>query len=102
MQMIRDNWEHYRALYGIDRKTYRNDFALSIAIGIVSGHTGHVDTIPWPLFTAMPEHKITTTGQDIYSIEYTSSDLKHKTVSWYGMDFHAMGKKHLENIIATH
>ena len=101
MQMIRDNWEHYRALYGIDRKTYRNDFALSIAIGIVSGHTGHVDTIPWPLFTAMPENKITATGPDDYSIEYTSSDLKHKTVSFSGMDFHAMGKSHLENIIAA-
>ena len=101
MQMIRDNWEHYRALYGIDRKTYRNDFALSIAIGIVSGHTGHVDTIPWPLFTAMPENKITATGPDAYSIEYIGSDLKHKTVSWLGIDFHAMGKRHLENIIAA-
>ena len=39
MQMVRDNWQHYRDLYNIDRATYRNDFALSIALGIVSGHT---------------------------------------------------------------
>ena len=102
MQMVRDNWQHYRDLYGIDKKTYRNDFALTIAIGIVSGHTGSVDQIPWPLMTAMPDTELTSNGPDYYTINYMDSDQKHKTLGWAGMDFHAMGKRHLEMIIASH
>jgi len=32
MQMIRDNWTHYRQLYSVSENTFRNDFALSIDI----------------------------------------------------------------------
>jgi hypothetical protein len=104
MQMIRDNWEHYRALYGIDNKTYRNDFALSIALGIVSGHTGRVDEIPWPLLTVMPDTVLTKIAHrtDEYCIAYRDSDNQPKYTQWHTTDFHAMGKSHLENIIAAH
>ena len=102
MQMIRENWKHYRDLYQIDKKTYRNDFALTIAIGIVSGHTGSVDQIPWPLMTAMPDTVLTSNSPDYYTINYMDSDQKPKTLGWAGMDFHAMGKRHLEIIIASH
>lgn len=102
MQMIRDNWQHYRDLYSIDKSTYRNDFALSIALGIVSGHTGSVDTIPWPLMSVLPEVVVDQTDQDDYSLTYRDADAKLKTVGFKGFDFHAMGKKHLEKIIASH
>ena len=36
MAMIKDNYEHYRNLYGIAERNYRNDYALSIALGIAS------------------------------------------------------------------
>jgi hypothetical protein len=104
MQMIRNNWEHYRALYGIDKKTYRNDFALSIALGIVSGHTGKVDQIPWPLMTVMPDTVLAGVANetDSYSITYHDTDNRPKHIHWRCTDFHAMGKSHLENIIAAH
>jgi hypothetical protein len=98
MQMIHANWEHYRALYGINNRTYRNDFALSIAVGIVSGQTGQVDTIPWPLMSALPENRISHVAQDHYQIDTEPA----RYTTWYGQDFHAMGKHHLENIIAAH
>ena len=98
MQMIHANWEHYRALYGINNRTYRNDFALSIAVGIVSGHTGQVDTIPWPLMSALPENRIAHIAQDCYQIDIEPA----RYSMWNGQDFHAMGKHHLENIIASH
>lgn len=101
MQMVRDNWQHYRDLYGIDKSTYRNDFALSIALGIVSGHTNHVDDISWPLMSVMPEHTVKQIDTDSYEITYKDSDQKLNTVGWCGFDFHAMGKRHLENIIAS-
>jgi len=38
---------------------------------------------------------------DSYAIEYTDSDQKLKHMSFEGLDFHAMGKKHLGDIVET-
>lgn len=100
MNMIRDNWQHYRDLYGISKATYRNDFALSIALGIVSGHTGVVDEIPGTLLSIMPD-TVLTKDELGYNINYEDSEGKRKYISFCNTDFHAMGKKHLENIIAS-
>lgn len=102
MTMIRSNWQHYRELYGITEKNYRNDYALSIALGIVSGHTLKVDNIPWAIASVMPEVKLTRHQDSVefWNIEYTSKG-SPKTISIAGQDFHAMGKKHLEAAIAT-
>ena len=102
MQMVRDNWQHYRDLYHIDRATYRNDFALSISLGIVSGHTLQVDNIPWNLASVLPDTKLTQLGEDYFSIEYQDQNGVPRTVGISGTDFHAMGKAHLENVIAAH
>ena len=99
MQMVKQNWDHYRNLYHIPNRTYRNDFALSIAIGIVSGHTFTVDEIPWPLLSAMPSDKLTNNNNN-YTLHCMDNE-KPKYISFNDIDFHAMGKKHLENIIAT-
>jgi hypothetical protein len=103
MNMIKQNWQHYRDLYGIQKSTYRNDFALSIAIGIVSGHTGKVDEIPWDLNSVMPDTCISRVPaqQDAYNMEYETQDKKLKQLSFFGLDFHAMGKKHLGDIVET-
>ena len=102
MQMVRDNWQHYRDLYNIDRATYRNDFALSIALGIVSGHTMKVDEIPWALASVMPNTQLMRwIDTDSYIITYADSDQKLKHMSFEGLDFHAMGKKHLGDIVET-
>ena len=100
MNMIKDNWQHYRDLFGIQKSTYRNDFALSIALGIVSGHTGKVDEIPWNLNSILPEVKVSRFNDlDSYLLEYTDQETKPKQMSFAGLDFHAMGKKHLGDII---
>jgi hypothetical protein len=101
MQMIRNNWQHYRDLFGIRQTTYRNDFALSIAIGIVSGHTWTMDEIPWALVSIMPEHELTQDSQDDYRIKYLDQHNKPKYISIAGLDFHAMGKRHLGEIVET-
>ena len=102
MQMIRNNWQHYRDLYGIDNSTYRNDFALSIALGIVSGHTGQVTEIPWPLLSVLPDTELVKLDDSMYQVNYNDSDNSPRWVTWQGTDFHAMGKQHLEKIIASH
>jgi hypothetical protein len=102
MQMIRDNWQHYRDLYGINNSTYRNDFALSIALGIVSGHTGQVTEIPWPLLSVLPDTKLSKVDANMYQINYADSGNDPRWTTWQGADFHAMGKQDLEKIIASH
>ena len=102
MQMIRNNWQHYRDLYGIDNKTYRNDFALSIALGIVSGHTGQITEIPWPLLSVLPDTKLSKVDANMYQINYADSNNNPRRATWQGTDFHAMGKQDLEKIIASH
>ena len=101
MQMIHDNWPHYRALYGINQANYRNDFALSIALGIVSGHTGSTVDIPWPLASVLPAAKLSSNAIDSYLLEYNNSDNQSRYTSISGYDFHAMGKKHLGDIVAA-
>ena len=102
MQMIRENWTHYRNLYHISQHTYRNDYALSIALGIVSGHTLKVDSIPWGMPSVVPENKLTLTDGTFWNIEYEDVQGKSKTVSYIGVDFHAMGKRDLGEIVETH
>lgn len=99
MNMIKQNWQHYRDLYHIDRPTYRNDFALSISLGLVSGQTWRVQEIPWNLTSVLPNTKLTQLDENYFALEYTDSAGVPRTVGIGGTDFHAMGKKHLEKII---
>lgn len=102
MSMVRQNWQHYRELYHIDQATYRNDFALSIALNIVSGHTQKVDEIPWNLTSLLPDTAISQVNDDSFDLTYTDSHGIMRHIAIMGMDFHAMGKAHLEKIIAAH
>jgi hypothetical protein len=100
MSMIKNNWQHYRNLYGINRPTYRNDFALSIATGIVDGHTLTAPVIPWKLASLTPEHKLMQIDADTYRVEYITQDKKSRYIT-IKHDFHAMGKHHLGEIVAN-
>jgi len=101
MNMVRDNWQHYRDLYGIQKATYRNDFALSIAIGIVSGHTFKVEEIPWALASVLPNTKLEKLNQDHYRLQYKNANSKDLQMTFGGYSFHAMGKRYLGDIVET-
>jgi hypothetical protein len=100
MQMIRDNWTHYRNLYKNTNSTYRNDHALSIALGIVNGHTLNHNSIPWKLASLTPEHKLNQLDQDSYRVDFVD---KENRARWILLthDFHAMGKQQLGEIVAN-
>lgn len=100
MQMIRDNWNHYRELYQIGENTYRNDYSLSIAQNLVDGHTLQSPHIPWSLATVTAETALEQVDVDTYKIQYESTESKLKCV-YLQQDFHAMGKQALEAIIAN-
>jgi hypothetical protein len=100
MMMIKNNWQHYKNLYSVNRPTYRNDFALSIALGIVNGHTLNYTDIPWRLASVTPAHKLTKIGEDNYRVDFLTPDQKPRYIT-LAQDFHAMGKKHLGDIVAS-
>ena len=99
MNMIRNNWDHYKELHGITRSTYRNDYALSMALTITNGHTlDHAD-MPWNLASVTPEHTLTQLSDDSYRVDFLTADQKPRYVI-LNQDFHAMGKRHLGEIVA--
>jgi len=101
MRTIRDNWSHYRHLYQTGNSVYRNDHALSIALGIVNGHDMNYSTIPWNLVSVLPEHRLQQLSQDHYRVDYVDSEGRVRWVNLCKQDFHAMGKRHLGDIVAA-
>jgi hypothetical protein len=101
MAMIRDNWTHYRNIYKNSVSTYRNDHALSIALGIVNGHTLDHAGIPWRLASLIPEHRLTQLNQDRYRVDFVNTE-GHAHWIELNQDFHAMGKQQLGAIVASH
>lgn len=98
MAMVKGNWEHYKALYGATTRTYRNDYALSIALNIVNGHTLTGPSIPWSLASVSHEHRLTQLDQDTYRVDYVNQQGKPRWIT-LNQDFHAMGKGHLGAIV---
>jgi len=101
MSMIRSHWDHYRDLYGIDRSTYRNDFALSIALMLVNGCTSDVNSIPWSLSSITPLAALDY-DQGQFTVTWQDQNNRPRYTMLKDMDFHAMGKSHLERIVAAH
>jgi len=101
MNMIRCNWQHYCRLYASTKTTYRNDHALSIALGIVNGHTTRHDSIPWPLASLTPEHELQQIDVDSYRVNFVNSEQKPRWITMHNQDFHAMGKQQLGAIVAN-
>jgi hypothetical protein len=100
MQMIRDNWTHYRNLYKNTNTTYRNDHALSIVLGIVNGHTLNHAGITWALASLTPEHQLTQLSPDQYRVDFVNTENKARWIE-LRQDFHAMGKQQLGAIVAN-
>jgi hypothetical protein len=49
----------------------------------------------------MPEHRLTKLDKDFYQVQYADTQGKPQRVGLAGMDFHAMGKRDLGEIVET-
>jgi hypothetical protein len=87
-------------LYGEKRTTYRNDHALSIALGMVNGHVTNHNSIPWNLATVLPGPKLTRLDEDVYQLNYLLADRNPKYITVAQQDFHVLGKFQLGEMIA--
>lgn len=97
MQMIHDNWKHYRDIYQITNAMYRNDYALSIALNVIQGHGMHRNHIPWPLLTASPQTQIAPV-QSGWRLEQDMPDGRRRWHVLRDQDLHVMSKQQLERL----
>lgn len=102
MAMIKHNWRHYCDIYGVSRSTYRNDFSLTIAHDLINGHLLGRQSIPWGLASLVPDHSLSIVQQDHYRIDFRDRESRPRWITLQNQDFHAMGKRHLGDIIANH
>ena len=101
MRIVKEHWQHYRNLYSIHKSNYRNDHALSIALNILHGHQAAWPAVPWSLASVVPDHVLTQISEDVFKVEYRTTDQRLRHITLAGYDFHAMGKHHLGEIIAS-
>jgi hypothetical protein len=104
MNMIKQNWQHYRDIYHIHSSTYRNDYSLSIAINLLNGHVPHTsnNSIAGALVNVYPSDTLTQLHEDCYRVAWTDSNRKKHHVDLANQDLHAMGKRDLEVIVENY
>jgi hypothetical protein len=102
MQMIRQNWNHYKTLYHNHSPSYRNDHALSIALLVVNGHTFAQTSVPWKLASLTPRVNLQQIDPDHYRVTYATAQGKQQYLDIQQQDFHAMGKQQLGEIVANY
>lgn len=65
---VQKNYEHFRNLYRIKFKNYRNDYAFAIALHQLNGHIQTEDFIPTPM--SMLPHEFDVLESDLNSVVY--------------------------------
>ena len=101
MKMVRANWQHYRDIYGITNSLYRNDYALSIALNLVSGAADRIAEIPWMIHTVMPGTRVRALGDDHWHVSWNDQRGRPVYIT-VNSDLHVMDKTSLGEMIAAH
>jgi hypothetical protein len=103
VEFVKENWDFYRLLYQIKYSTYRNDFAFSIAIHILSGFViNNFDKIvPYPMYFSLDKDILIhdDNGSLVFLIQEeinknTSTPIKYKNI-----DIHIMNKHSLLRVL---
>ena len=94
MAEIKDNYQYYAHLFNFRQTPYRNDFALSIALQILSGYQDQSHHFHFPV-ACLSTHDIIKEFREDGTIVFEYKDQKGKQcVSRIkGMDLHVMNKK---------
>lgn len=107
MRMIQENYDHYSKLYRFRTAPYRNDYALSIALNTVYGHSIPREVeIPWKLMNVEFVTDIkqwNETGWQLEFDRYVDSDIpKRFKITTHEQDLHMLNKDALFEIVKCH
>jgi hypothetical protein len=105
MDMIETNWYHYSRLYKFSQDLYRNDYAISIALNTVYGHSpDSIPDIPWPLFTSFYDVYLNQLEEDAFKLNYVrtvDNQQRHQYMILKDQDLHVMNKPDLGKICGS-
>lgn len=107
LEMVQKNFDHYASIHGFVSSTFRNDYALTLALRMVNGHTtAPEDVIPWNLLHVGKNTSIYPDSYDEFNTSYTVMfDHWHrgKIRKEYNVirdtDFHVMNKDNYMELI---
>lgn len=103
LEMVQNNYNHYASLYNFNTGTYRNDYALTIALRIVNGNTTDKSHyLPWNLVHATKEVKIHRTDTKPNNTKYLLTTITNSKVQYCivkDMDFHLLDKSNFMELV---
>ena len=107
LEMIQHNYDHYANLHGFLNAGFRNDFALTLALRIVNGHTlSPKDIIPWKLSHVGKFTQVYSDSSDPTNTEFmimfdhwNKGKVRKEYMLVKDMDFHVINKDLLVDII---
>lgn len=100
LEMVQKNYEHYANIHSFIAPSYRNDYALSLALRIANGHCVLArDFIPWNLVHVGKNTAVFKNTDDLYNSEYTvlfdnwkRGKIRKEYITIKDMDFHLINK----------
>jgi hypothetical protein len=107
LEMVQKNFDHYSNLHGFVAGTYRNDYALTLALNIVNGHSKNKqDIIPWNLVHVGKNTQLHKNNEDEFDTEFTvmydnwqRGKIRKEYITLKNFDFHVMNKENFLEII---
>lgn len=101
IKMIQHNYEHYAYIHGFLDGSFRNDFALTLALRLVNGHTLlDRDIIPWNLTHISKGIQVIPNTDKKFNTEYTviydhwkRGKLRKEYIIIKDFDFHLINKE---------
>jgi len=96
MRMIQTHYDHYAKIYRFSPNSYRNDYAITIAINAVYGHCADREVeIPWSLVNVEFNTDIKSIDANSYQLtfeKYHLDAMKKFKITTYNQDLHILNK----------
>ena len=93
---VRDNNHFYKTAYRWPGKTFRNDYAFSIAAHIINGlHHKHIPELPFKLYKTFDLddiHSVKSASEIVMYLEKHDAQGEYIMSNWHDLDLHVMNK----------
>ena len=103
MQMVQENFKHYNNIYNFTSGSFRNDYALTIALNIVNGQmTDNSYYIPWNLVHVGNNTHVYRDSDTEYTVlfdHWKRGKIKKEYITIKDMDIHLLNKDNYMELI---
>jgi hypothetical protein len=101
IEQIQRNYQHYSQVYGFLPYTYRNDYALTVALKTVNGHLARKqDHLLWNLLNVSNDVKLYRETDTTYTAVLRTFDNKQSYIKISDTDFHMVNKENFLELMS--